>query len=136
MAARRHLEDDAACALIAWRDLHVRRYPELGLLIHIPQGGKRSAREGARFKRMGVRAGVSDYLLPVPMRDMGGQGWIKDGGAGLWIELKAGKGKPTPAQLEWLRLMAEQGYATQVATGWVEAARAIASYLGIDGIAP
>ena len=135
MPARRHIEDDEAASLIRWRDLYARRYPELGLLIAIPNGGYRNAREAARLKRMGVRAGVSDYFLAVSRWPLPGDYEAVE--HGLWLELKAGKNKATPEQLEWLRLMQEQGYATRVATGWVEAARAIAEYLGLPkGIAP
>jgi hypothetical protein len=126
--AMRHPEYDQAVALIQWRDTYAKRYPQLALLIHIPNGGKRNVREAARLKRMGVRAGVSDYFLPVvrPYAEPADC-------SGFWIELKAGKGKPTAAQLEWLVLMRNQGYLTLLATGWQEAARAICDYLGLTG---
>lgn len=54
-----------------------RMFPHV-LCIHVPNGGKRHAREGANFKRMGVTAGVPDLIL-----------WW-DGGHGV-IELKHGK---------------------------------------------
>lgn len=52
------------------------KHPEVGtLLIHIPNGGSRSnAFEGYRLKRQGVRAGVSDLLLPVAGADTSGCG--------------------------------------------------------------
>ena len=133
---RRHLEDDEAVALISWRDLHAKRYPELALLIAIQNGGKRNVREAARLKRMGVRAGVSDYLLPVATWEPSAATGPRLGSMGLWLELKAGTGKPTPSQLEWLRLMREQGYATQVCTGWEAAAQAICDYLELKEIRP
>jgi hypothetical protein len=34
-----------------------------GLLFHCPNGGNRNAREGAKFKSMGVVAGVADLLF-------------------------------------------------------------------------
>jgi hypothetical protein len=80
----------------------------------VPNGGKRGKIEAARMKGMGVRAGVSDYHLPVP------RGIYH----GLWIELKAGKGKPTDSQLEWQEKMRGQGHAAYVCTGW-ERARAV-----------
>lgn len=49
------------------------------LFFHVPNGGKRSAAEGAKFKAMGVLAGVADILI------------FKDGGF-YAIELKAGVG--------------------------------------------
>jgi hypothetical protein len=33
---------------------------------HVPNGGWRSAAEAGKFKRMGVKAGVSDFLLVAP----------------------------------------------------------------------
>ena len=56
---------------------------------HVPNGGCRSATEAAIFKAMGVRAGVSDLIF------------LWTGGAGV-IELKAGKGRLTPHQCEFL----------------------------------
>jgi len=55
-------------------------------------GGRRSAREGARLKQEGVRAGVWDLFLAQPKFETS----IRM--AGLFIEMKAGKGKLTEAQ--------------------------------------
>lgn len=123
-------EADEAKALIQWRDwVGAKRFPELELLIHIPNGGYRLKREAARFKAMGVRAGVSDYLLPV----------AKKGYHGLWLELKANVGRDrsvwgnatrtTSAQLEWIDLMQEQGYSCAIAYGWEDAAKILEGYL-------
>ena len=49
-------------------------------MVHIPNGGKRSFSEAAKFKRMGVRAGVPDYLMS-----------NKDGKPVAWFEFKFGK---------------------------------------------
>ena len=49
---------------------------------HCPNGGSRNAREGAKLKRMGVKAGVPDVII---------LDTTKDGGKGLCIELKVGK---------------------------------------------
>jgi hypothetical protein len=132
----RHLEDAEAIALIQWRDLHVRKHHELELLIHIPQGGKRGILEATRFKKMGVRAGVSDYFLPVPQLKRLSPADSFTLKHGLWIELKAGKGRLSEEQAKWLDLMDSQGYAIYEARGWQDAARAISRYLRIDGIAP
>lgn len=48
------------------------------LFFHVPNGGKRNAIEAAKFKRMGVLAGVSDLILLEP----------RQGYSGLIIELK------------------------------------------------
>jgi len=81
----KHLEDTEAEAL--WQWAQTQPIPR-DYLLHIPNGGKRNVREAARLKKQGVRAGVSDYLLAYPC----------GGYHGLWIELKAGRGKPTKPQ--------------------------------------
>jgi len=101
----RHAEDTLQMAVMHWAS--VQRWinqPLSDFLIHIPNGGKRNAREAARLKAMGVQAGVSDLLLAVPNRHA----------AGLWIELKAGKNKPTASQLAWLSRMRAAGYSAVV----------------------
>ena len=85
-------EDTEQMGVIDWANWNTGRYPELKLLFHIPNGGKRDAREAARFKAMGEKAGVPDLCLPVPM----------NGFAGLYIEMKYGKNKPTDHQKEWI----------------------------------
>ena len=62
-----------------------RTLPPEVVFFHVPNGGNRSAREGAIFKAMGVVAGVPDLLIAWP-------------GVVVAIELKAGKGKASPAQ--------------------------------------
>ena len=46
------------------------QYPELSMLLHhSPNGGWRNATEGAKFKRMGTRAGFPDLILLVASGD-------------------------------------------------------------------
>lgn len=61
-----HIEDNEQMILIRWAQFESDRHPELSLLFHVPNGGKRSKVEAARFKAMGVQAGVPDLFLPVP----------------------------------------------------------------------
>jgi hypothetical protein len=142
-----HTEEDHAIALIQWRDLYKRNYPQLGLLIHIPMGGWRDPGEAGRLKAMGARAGVSDYLLACPT--LGDTtvtitstnapptvGACKMMMHGLWLELKSDTGRLDNDQADWGKLMLGQGYEFKVAHGWIEAARMICGYLGIERIAP
>lgn len=137
------LEHKESVALIKWRNLHLGKYPELKSLIHIPNGGKRNIRVAQKLKAEGTRPGVSDYLLPVA-RDVQWQDNrpVEHGQLpimrmiprnGLWIELKAGKNKPTDAQYEWLYMMRDQGYAADWAVGWYEASQMILGYLECRG---
>ncbi len=112
-------EDTEQMGVIDWANWNTGRFPELKLLFHIPNGGKRDAREAARFKAMGVKAGVPDLCLPVPRR----------GYAGLYIEIKYGKNTTTAKQKEWIKALKEQGYKAVVCNGGVEAAKELETYL-------
>ena len=90
-------------------------------MFHIPNGGKRSKAEAARFKELGVKAGVSDVFLPV----------ARNGCHGLWIEMKRLRsGKPSEDQIRWIENMIAQGYAATVCHGWEQAVKVIEGYMG------
>lgn len=115
-----HEEDREQMALMEWAGMMRGRLPEVEWLIHIPNGGKRSAREAGRLKAMGVKAGVSDLFLPV----------ARGGKHGLWIEMKRKDGgRVSPYQREWMAAMEAQGYETRVCAGWEAAAEEIRKYL-------
>ena len=67
---------------------------------HSPNGGKRSKREGAVFRAMGVRAGFPDLIYPAPI----------GGYAGVAFELKTASGRLSDEQRDWLGWLASQGY--------------------------
>ena len=112
-------EDTEQMGVIDWANWNTGRFPELKLLFHVPNGGKRNAAEAARFKAMGVKAGVPDLCLPVP----------RGGYAGLYIEMKYGKNKTTEKQEEWIHSLIEQGYLVKVCWGGQEATAALEEYL-------
>ena len=72
------LEEAEQCALMEWAAYNAGKWPELRLLYHIPNEGKRSIRAGARLKAQGLKRGVPDNHLPV----------ARGGYIGLYIELK------------------------------------------------
>lgn len=112
-------EDTEQIGVIEWAEWHTSQYPELKLLHHIPNGGKRNAVEAARLKAMGVKAGVPDLFLPAPC----------GGYAGLYIEMKYGKNKPTDKQKEWIAALRQQGYKVTVCYSGAEATHELESYL-------
>lgn len=114
-------EEQEQIALFEWAAWHEGRYPELRLLYHVPNGGRRDKATAARLKRAGVKAGVPDLVLPVQ----------RGGYAGLYIELKVGKNRPTKLQKAWLERLSEQGYRTAVCYGARETADLIEEYLGV-----
>lgn len=129
-ARRRDIEGQHGRALVSWADCAAASRPALRYLLHVPNGGARSARTGAELKRQGVRRGVWDYLLPLPRHGGGGQAY-----AGLWIELKEpgerrkSRGGLSPHQIEFGHFVRSNEYATVVAYDWIEARDAITAYL-------
>lgn len=114
-------EDAEQIAIIEWAAYMVGKYPCLERLLHIPNGGSRNRIEAAKLKRMGVRPGVPDLLLPFPAG-----GW-----SGLWLEMKTEKGRPTPCQRDWIEYLRSVGYCAYVCHGAGEAINAIEAYLAI-----
>ncbi len=90
---------------------------------HVPNGGKRNAREGAKFKRMGVKAGVPDILIT--------DHTIFDY-VGLAIELKVGKNMPSQKQYEFIDRMNRNGWEVVVCHGMKEVADALNAYYALN----
>jgi len=81
----------------------IMRYLDLALpasyrAAHIPNGGARNARTAAMLKAMGVKAGIADIAIFGP------------GGCAAMIEVKAGKGSPSPAQKDWMDWASEHEF--------------------------
>lgn len=95
-------------------------YPELDDDFHHFANERRcSWKEGRMLKRMGVKKGVYDFLLAIPL----------NGKAGLWIELKVGKYKPTKEQLEFGERKRQRGYDAVVVWGSEAVREVIKGYL-------
>lgn len=102
------------------------KWPELALLHHIPNGGKRDAVEGKHLKAQGVRPGVPDLCLPV----------ARGRYHGLYIEMKTEIGHTSDAQEWWGERLTAQGYLWKVCHGWESAADVLAGYLSPPGGGP
>lgn len=98
------------------------RIPLLKYVFAIPNGGQRNKGVAAKLKAEGVKAGVHDIFLPLPM----------NGYHGMFIEMKFGRNGLTAEQSEFGLFAASQNYHTVVCYSWVEATREIEKYLGID----
>lgn len=106
--------------LFQWARMQEGKYPELSLLYHIPNEGKRSRANGRRMVAEGLKKGVPDICLPV----------ARGGSHGLYIELKRTKDwKITKEQESWMRELMEQGYEVGLCIGWEKAAEMIRNYL-------
>jgi hypothetical protein len=95
-------------------------YPELDDDFHHFANERRcSPQEGHILKAMGVKRGVADFFLALP----------HNGKAGLWIELKVGKNKPSKEQQAFLDRKAQRGYEAICVWGTDAARQAIKNYL-------
>ena len=112
-------ESEEQISLFRWAQIASAVKPELKLLFHIPNEGKRTRYSGGKLLAEGLKPGVPDICLPVPNKMY----------HGLFIEMKAGRNKPTENQEFWLDALSAQGYCTVVAYGWVEAKTIIENYL-------
>jgi len=99
-------EDQIQAAVVQ----HLRHRAAAGLWwCHVPNGGHRDARTAARMQGLGVRAGVPDLLL------------CRLDGKLHGLELKTGKGRPTPLQVDMMVEMELAGATCGVARGLDEA---------------
>ena len=92
----------------------------LGSIAYHTPNERKEKHERQRLWRLGVLNGVSDICVPVPHEPY----------AGLYIELKAHKNKPTPEQDVFLSRMRFLGYDAHWCTGWDKAREITESYLG------
>lgn len=88
---------------------------------HVANERRSTMQAGALLKRMGVTAGVADIAIMKPSGQF----------HGLFIELKAEKGRATPKQIEFLNCMRANGYDAAVCYGADSAIEHIKSYLQI-----
>lgn len=79
-------------------------YQNRGLLTfcHVPNGGRRMQAEAGVLKALGTTPGVPDLLI-----------WAADGRS-FSVELKAGAGKLSPAQLAWHETVSSLGHRVYV----------------------
>lgn len=114
-------ESTEQIALFKWAAFQSGKYPELELMYHIPNGGRRDKVTARILKAEGVKAGVPDICLPAPRGKY----------HGMYIELKYGKNKTTRNQYQWLASLSGQGYYTTVCYGWEDARKVIMQYLAL-----
>jgi len=94
------------------------QYPKTLLTIS-PSGMKLRPTVAFKIKCMGYLAGTPDLLILEPRGEY----------HGLFVELKAEKGKLTTFQKEFLTALSARGYYACVAYGFKEAVKLISNYL-------
>ncbi len=73
---------------------------------------------------MGIKKGILDFFLALPIQNKYGVCW-----AGLWLELKVGKGKLTKEQSAFIHRKLQRGYEAVAVWGEEAAKVVILSYL-------
>lgn len=117
LANMKRSETTEQIRLMNWARMNEEFVPELRLLHHIPNEGKRT--NGDILKAAGMKKGVPDLCLPVP----------RQGFHGLYIEMKFKKGRTTEEQKAFMKALQEQGYKVAVSYGAEEAREVIRHYL-------
>ena len=104
--------------MMRWQGLPL---PIGAYLFAVPNGGKRGKIEAAIMKAEGVRAGMLDLMLFVPVHPY----------HGLFVEMKRLKGgRVSGAQEDCIEKLDSMGYKTAVCRGAEEARQTILGYLG------
>ena len=110
-------ESDLQARCVAWFD---KKYPGCTqLLFAIPNGGHRSKATAGILKSEGVRRGVADLFLAIPIMGM----------AGMFIEMKFKKGKQSAEQVEFQAQVENIGYKYIVIRSEDDFKTAITDYL-------
>jgi hypothetical protein len=112
-------EADEQRSLIRWAALASATDARLRMLMAIPNQAVRSS-NARHMIAQGVRPGIPDLFLAVPVGGLGG----------LFIELKRRSGgRLRQDQKEWIDRLRNAGYAAECCQGWEEARDVITEYL-------
>jgi len=121
-------EHDEQVKVFEWAEITSLKFPALKMLLAIPNGAFYGGHWSVanRMKAEGVKKGVPDIFLPVSTNE------LEDYKCGLWIEMKAGKNKPSEQQKWWLEQLEKQGYVTRVCYSAEDAIEEIEDYLSFN----
>lgn len=112
------------CVIQWWDSYALTKGLDRRLLFAIPNGANKSIASAVKFKREGLRAGVPDLFLALPMLYKSSATFH-----GMFIEMKAQKGTVSKEQREYHNLLRHMDYNVITAFGADEAIRAIQVYV-------
>ena len=107
-------EHDIQVACINWFRYQYPKY----LIYAVPNGGQRNKIVAKKLKDEGVLSGVPDLHIPV----------AKNGFNGLYIEMKAGKNKPSDNQITIMKKLENEGYVCTVCYSLSEFMKVVNTY--------
>lgn len=118
----KHPESQLQKECVKWFKLQYPKYSRL--IIHIPNGLKlggtpvQRAIQMKRAKDEGVQVGTPDLFIAVPNTSH----------CGIWIEMKASKGKTSELQNEMIDLLLKEGYVVEVCRSFDQFQKTINNY--------
>ena len=111
-------------ALVQWADYQRFNGEPIGNdLFSIPNGARCSMSQAKRLKAEGLRAGVPDLMLGIPVAQF----------HGLFIEMKSMSGYPSPEQRKRIERLNSRGYKAVCVRGYDAARIEIERYLALAG---
>lgn len=114
-------EDEEQMTLVQWMSYN--NIPHF----HIPNGTNKTFWQAKRFKKLGLKSGIPDLMIPV----------AKGKFHGLFVEMKRKKKyNISPTQQYWLDKLNEYGYLAVACAGFMEAKKVIWDYLHHENIVP
>lgn len=113
-------EEREQARLIKWTHMPAVRAiaPALAFLFHCPNGGKRDGITGGQMRALGVKPGVPDLLMPVPIGAFNG----------LAIEMKSASGTASDEQKRWMAALDAYGWRVELCRSADEARQVLISY--------
>lgn len=112
-------EHDEQVAVITWAAYNRNRWPCLVWLHAIPNAAKRGKWERGQKLAEGMKSGVADLFLPMPIGNL----------HGLYIEMKAHGGEWRKEQKEFAEYVKSVGYDYALCWNADDAIKAIEDYL-------
>lgn len=112
-------EHDLQCMITTWARVHEREFPALKWLHSSINGVKLSMPQAIKAKASGMKRGIPDLCLPFPSMEF----------TQLFIELKVGKNKQTPEQIEFMDFVVKGGAFYSVCYSYDEAIETLKKYV-------
>lgn len=112
-------ENELQATFFEWIELKAKLDHRLDAVFAIPNGSNKGFAARQVFKATGLKSGVPDVFVAVPVNDHNG----------LFIEFKTSKGKISDSQKAWHERLQRNGYRVSVCRSLSEAIEAVESYL-------
>lgn len=116
-------ESQIQIAIVEWAATQTYKDRTLAYyLFHVPNGGRRSAREGNKLKKEGMHVGIPDLYMDI----------ARGRYFGFRLELKRNTGGiVSKEQKERITVLKEEGYCAVICRGFDASVKAISDYMAL-----